>query len=392
MADAVIDKNLVRTWIELERSALAHNLGLIRRLLPSGCRLMAVAKSNAYGHGIYNYVPSADELGADWLGVDSIVEAVTLREIGIDKPVLVLGYTLPGRIADAARHGVSLTISSFDSLAALGRSGVEDKIGVHFKIDTGLHRQGFLPAQVPELVALLRRDHPGLGVEGLYTHFASAKDPDDTAYTRGQIEAFRGAVEVFRVAGYKPLLHVCATAGVFLYPDVHYDMVRVGIGLLGLWPSITMKPVFEGSCTLRPVLSWRTIISEVKRLPAGARIGYDLTEELARNSVVGVCPVGYWHGFPRSLSRVGEVLVRGRRARVLGNVTMDMITIDLTDIPAAGVEDTVTIIGRDGGENVTVYELAGRAGQSYYEFLTRLNPLIQKYVLAGNQAVERDVQ
>jgi len=381
--DAVIEKHRLRTWIELDRSALAHNIGLFRGILPDGCQLMAVAKSNAYGHGLYDFVPALDRLGADWLGVDSIVEAATLRETGIEKPILVLGYTLPARIEEAARRRISLTVSSFESLAALGRSGAGDKVQVHIKIDTGLHRQGFLPAQVPELVAALRRDHPGLGIEGLYTHFAVAKDPDDTSYTRGQIEAFRRAVDVFKAAGYRPLLHACATAGVFLYPEAHFDMVRIGIGLVGLWPSLKMKPVFERKHELRPVLSWRTIISEVKRLPAGARIGYDLSETLARNSVVGVCPIGYWHGFPRSLSRVAEVLVRGRRVRVLGNVTMDMIVVDLSDVPDARVEDTVTIIGRDGGEEVTTYEVAGRAGQSFYELLTRLNPLIRKYDLAG---------
>jgi alanine racemase len=377
----MIDKHLLRTWIELDRGALAHNIRLFRDLLPAGCRLMGVAKSNAYGHGLYDFVPAVEGLGADWLGVDSIVEAVTLRETGIKKPILVLGFTLPARMTEAARDGIRLTISSFESLAALGRSGVEDRIRIHIKIDTGLHRQGFLPAQVSELIAALRRDHPRLEVEGLYTHFAAAKDPGDPAYTRSQIEAFRAAAAAFQGAGYRPLLHACATAGVLLYPEAHFDMVRVGIGLVGLWPSLMMKPAEGRRPDLRPVLSWRTVLSEVKRLPAGAKIGYDLTETLERDSVVGVCPIGYWHGFPRALSRVGEVLVRGRRARVLGNVTMDMITIDLTGIAGTAVEDTVTVIGRDGEEETTAYEQAGRAGQSYYEFLTRLNPLIQKYVL-----------
>ncbi len=381
--DAVIEKHLVRTWIELDRSALTHNIGLFRGLLPAGCRLMAVAKSNAYGHGLYDFVPAVDRLGADWLGVDSIVEAVTLRETGIAKPILVLGYTLPARLEEAVSRGISLTVSSFESLAALGCSGVGDGVRVHIKIDTGLHRQGFLPAQIPKLAGILRRDHPRLEVEGLYTHFAAAKDPDDTAYTRDQIEAFRRAAAVFRGAGYRPLLHACGTAGVFLFPEAHFEMVRIGIGLVGLWPSLKMKPFFENKFELKPVLSWRTIVSEVKRLSAGARIGYDLSETLTRDSVVGVCPIGYWHGFPRALSRVAEVLVRGRRARVLGNVAMDMIVIDLSDIPDARVEDPVTVIGRDGGEEVTAYELAGRAGQSFYELLTRLNPLIQKYDLAG---------
>ena len=161
--DAVIEKHRLRTWIELDRSALAHNIGLFRGILPDGCRLMAVAKSNAYGHGLYDFVPALDRLGADWLGVDSIVEAATLRETGIEKPILVLGYTLPARIEEAARRRISLTVSSFESLAALGRSGAGDKVQVHIKIDTGLHRQGFLPAQVPELVAACAGTTPDSG-------------------------------------------------------------------------------------------------------------------------------------------------------------------------------------------------------------------------------------
>ncbi len=381
MADTDIDKHLLRTWIELDQSALAHNLQLFRRILPAGSRLMAVAKSNAYGHGLYDFVPAVERLGADWIGVDSIVEAVTLRETGIQKPILVLGYTLPARFREAAQHRVSLTVSNFDNLKALFGSGNAGRVQVHIKIDTGLHRQGFLPGQVPELISQLRSLGSRLEIEGLYTHFAAAKDPGDTAYTRGQIAAFQSAAAAFHSAGYRPLLHACATAGVFLYPEAHLDMVRVGIGLVGLWPSLKMKPALEGQYELRPVLSWRTIVSEVKRLPRGTGVGYDLTETLTRDSVLGVCPIGYWHGFPRVLSRQGEVLVRGRRAKVLGSVTMDMIVVDLTGIPGVEVEDRVTIIGRDGREEITAYETAARAGQSFYELLTRINPLIKKYVL-----------
>jgi alanine racemase len=381
MTDIGIDRQRLRTWIELDRDALAHNLRTLRGLFPDGCRLMAVAKSNAYGHGLYDFVPAVDQLGADWLGVDSIVEAATLREIGIEKPILVLGYTLPARFEEAARNRIGLTVSSFENLEALGRSGYAELIRIHIKIDTGLHRQGFLPDQVGELLAVLRRDHPGLVVEGLYTHFAEAKDPDDTAYTERQIEAFRKAAAAFRESGYRPLLHTCGTGGALLHPEAHFDMVRAGIGLFGIWPSPKIEAALEDRIELRPVLSWRTILSEIKTLPAGSGISYDLTEMLEKDSVVGVCPIGYWHGFPRALSRRGEVLIRGHRARVLGAVTMDMIVVDLTGIPGVRAGDTVTVIGRDGADEVAADELAERAGQSLYEFLTRLNPLIRKYVL-----------
>jgi len=374
----VTEPRRVRTWIEVDTGALARNLGIFRGLLPPACRLMAVAKSNAYGHGLYDFVPAVERLGADWVGVDSIVEAATLREVGIRTPILVLGYTLPSLFEEAVRGDVRLTISSFENLAALLDSPFRERLGIHLKIDTGLHRQGFLPADMSRLVGLLRERARSLKVEGVYTHFARAKDPEDTSTTRLQVEAFEKAAADISAVGFRPLRHACATAGALLHPEAHYDMVRVGIGLAGLWPSSKMRESFGGRLDLRPILAWRTLVSEVKSLPRGAGVGYDLSERLVQDSRVGVCPVGYWHGFPRSLSRRGEVLVGGRRARVLGTVTMDMIVIDLTDVPGAAVGDVVTLVGRDGADEITAVEAAARAGQSPYEFLTRLNPLIRK--------------
>ena len=171
------ERNGLRTWVEISRSALAHNLRAFRRVLPSGCRIMAVAKSNAYGHGLYDFVPLLEELGVDAVGVDSIVEAVTLRRKGVTKPILVMGFTLPSRFRDAARNGVALTVSSFEGLRALASAEDGRKIRVHIKVDTGMHRQGFLPAQLPEVLRSLKSRPGRFAVEGLYTHFAAAKDP-----------------------------------------------------------------------------------------------------------------------------------------------------------------------------------------------------------------------
>jgi len=372
---------MVRTWIEVDKRALGWNYRLFRKLLPPACRLMAVAKSNAYGHGLYDNAPVMERLGVDWLGVDSIVEAVTLRKIGIRRPILVFGYTVPARFGEAAKHDLSLTVSSLECLQALHNHQNPDKIKVHLKIDTGLHRQGFFLDQIPRVIRILKKNPGRLKVEGVYTHFAKAKDPQNRAYTLGQIEIFQKALDVFQNAGFTPIRHACATAGTFNYPEACLDMVRIGIGLLGLWPSLEMKVALEKTYRLKPALSWRTIISEIKRLPKGSGVSYELTETVRRDSKVGICPIGYWHGFPRSLSSVGEVLIHGRRARVLGLVTMDMIVVDLTDIPRVSVGDVVTLIGRGNGDVITAYEMAQKAGVSYYELLTRLNPLIQKFYL-----------
>jgi alanine racemase len=373
------DSHGFRTWIEVDRKALRHNLRVFRRFLPSACRIMAVCKSNAYGHGLYDLTPVLEEMGVDWFGVDSIVEAVTLREEGIRKPILVLGFTLPSRFAEAAEHRISLTISSPENLRGLAVFRDSRKILIHLKLDTGMHRQGFLPSQWRSLLLFLKRNQERVDVEGIYTHFAAAKNPSDREYTQWQIAAFEEAVARLHEAGFNPLRHASATAGVLNYPEAAYDLARIGIGLVGLWPSPETKRAWEKTITLKPALTWRTLLSEVKKLKKGAGIGYDLTEVLGRNSTIGVCPIGYWHGYPRSLSKVGEVLIRGRRAKILGAISMDMIVVDLTDICGAQVGDVVTIIGRDGADIITACEVARQAAVSPYELLTRLNPLIQKF-------------
>jgi len=374
-----IDRRSLRTWIDLDRTALAQNVLTFRCLLPPTCRLMAVCKSNAYGHGLYDLAPVLQETGVDWFGVDSIVEATTLRQKGIHKPILVLGYTLPNRFAEAAKHEVSLTISSLENLRALASVPSMRRLKIHLKFDTGMHRQGFLPSQWERALELVRKCGRRVEVEGIYTHFAAAKDPGSREYTEHQIREFERAAARFHEAGLNPIRHANATAGVLNYPQAAYDLARVGVGLMGYWPSSETKRAWGKKVFLKPALSWRSIVSEIKTLGEGMRIGYDLTETLKRPSTTGVCPIGYWHGYPRSLSRVGEVLVRGHRAKILGTVSMDMIVIDLSRAAGVRVGDVVTVIGRDGREEITVYELAGRAGVSHYELLTRLNPLIQKF-------------
>jgi alanine racemase len=376
-----VDRRSLRTWIELDRSALARNVLTFRCLLPPVCRLMAVCKSNAYGHGLYDLAPLLQEMGVDWFGVDSVVEGVTLRKKGIRRPILVLGHTLPSRFNEAGRHRTSLTVSNLENLRALTALKPTRPLRVHLKFDTGMHRQGFLPSQWEAALGLVRKCGRRVEVEGMYTHFAAAKDPDCRDYTERQIGEFERARALFREAGFNPICHAGATAGVLNYPQASYDLARIGIGLMGYWPSSETRQAWYKKIALMPALRWRTIISEVKTLERGLGIGYDLTERLKRRSTIGICPIGYWHGFPRSLSRVGEVLVRGCRAKVLGTVSMDMIVIDLSRVKGARVGDAVTVIGRDGRDEITVYEVASRAGVSHYELLTRLNPLIQKFTV-----------
>ncbi|MDP3963585.1 MAG: alanine racemase [bacterium] len=367
----------LRTWVEIDKAALAHNYRVFRSRLGTRTKLMAIAKSNAYGHDLVQYATYMERLGADWIGVDSVIEALALRREGLRIPIFVLGHTPVSYFGEAAAKRITLTVSTFEGLDAWLRSS--KKPSVHLKIDTGMHRQGFMPPQISSVLRRLGAHSAArLHIAGMYTHFAAAKNPAFPRDTVRQMSAFDSASEQFARAGYRLMRHAAATSGALLFPDSHYDMVRIGIGLYGVWPSSEVRSHFADALALMPSLRWRGIVSEVKRLPAANSIGYDLTETLARPTVVAICPVGYWHGYDRALSSIGHVLIRGSRARVLGRVSMDMIALDASRVKKIAVGDVVTLLGPDGKDNVSADEIADLCGTTSYEIITRLNPLMRR--------------
>ncbi|MEK7650044.1 MAG: alanine racemase, partial [Patescibacteria group bacterium] len=276
---------------------------------------------------------------------------------------------------EAARAGISVTISNFAALITeIGIATRTKRLHVHLKIDTGMHRQGFLPDDITKVFPYFKKKNANLRFEGIYTHFAAAKNPAFPKDTKAQITLFEKVIDVVHDAGFRPIRHATATSGTILFPEAHYDMIRVGIGMYGLWPSKEVEAAFHHQAHLKPALSWKTVISEIKELTAGNRVGYDFTEELGRHSAIAICPVGYWHGYPRALSSIGYFIVRGRPAKILGRISMDMIIIDVTDIKGVAVGDEATIIG----EGITADALAYLADTSNYEIVTRINPLIKR--------------
>ncbi len=370
--------NGLRTWIEIDRAAIAHNYKILRGLLSPKTKFMAVVKSNAYGHNFIDFSKEMEGLGADWIGVDSIVEGLALRKAGIKLPVLVLGYTLPERLIDAANEGISIAVSTFETLEAISKlENKSQKLAIHIKVDTGMHRQGFQVAQLPEVISKLKSLPKNIIIEGLFTHFAAAKNPAKKEKTLAQIKEFEVWQKAFADAGFSVISHAAASAGAMVYPESHFDLVRYGIAMYGVWPSSEIKGAEKG-IDLKPVLSWKTIIGEVKDVSKGESVGYDFTATLTRDSRLAICPIGYWHGLPRSVSNINDVLIHGKRARITGRVSMDMITVDVTDIPEAKVGSVVTIIGRDGEEEVRADKIADPERTSEYEIITRLNPLIKR--------------
>ena len=386
----------VRTWIEINLKELSHNVGEFLRIIPKRTQFMAVVKSNAYGHGLVQVAKQLAELGIRnkelgggihnskfaihnsmlWFGVDSIVEGLRLRREGIKNPTLVLGATLPARLSDARESAIILTISNFDALRAL--SHLKEPPDFHIKIDTGMHRQGFLSKDILALLKMLKHSH--LNPAGIYTHFAAAKDVAYPTYTKMQLAEFEKAVAAFHRAGFKNIVrHATASGGTLLFPETHLDRVRIGMGMYGYWPSEESRiKNQESRFLLKPVLIWKTVITEIKEIPAGSAVGYDLTERVSRKTKIAVLPIGYWHGYDRGLSSVGEVLIRGKRVKVLGRVSMDMTVIDVTDVPWVKDGDEVVLIGKQKKDAIWADEVALKLGTTQYEVLTRINPLIRR--------------
>lgn len=374
-----IERAGLRTWIEVDRKAIKHNFSVFRSLISKQTKLMAVVKSNAYGHGLVDFSHEMARLGADFLGVDSMAEARALRREGITLPILVLGYTMPELFREAAENNVSVTVASFETLTALKKVTFKKPLKVHIKVDTGMHRQGFLLSQQKTLMANIKNQKSKIGVEGLYTHFASAKNPAFPKDTRDQIAEFEKWITAFKKAGLKPIVHAAATAGTMLFPETHYDMVRIGIGLYGLWPAREVKEFLKEKIALRPVLEWKSIVSEIKRVPTGTRIGYDLTETLQKDSTIAIIPIGYWHGYPRALSSIGRVIIKGKECKIIGRVSMDMLIVDVTGVTNLNVGDEAVMLGRNQALSASAECIAALSdGGSWYEVVTCLNPLIKR--------------
>jgi len=370
----------VKTWVEINKDALKHNIGVFRGLLRPETKLWAVVKSNAYGHGLLHFSKLAEEYGVDGFCVDSLIEGIKLRQEGIAKPILVLGPVFPEMLEEAEKNKISVTISTLETLEAAAK--LKNSPEFHLKIDTGMHRQGFYLEQLKKVVQIVRDERLEIRdkLKGIYTHFAAAKDVNYPTFTDLQFHDFKKAAMVLEEAGFKGLIrHAAATGGVLISPEYHLDAVRIGIGLQGIWPSRELEMQKGKEIELQPVLSWYALVSEVKPIKKGDFIGYDLVERIYKPTEMAIVPIGYWHGYPRALSGVGEVLINGKRCRVLGRVSMDLIVVDAGEVKAkAG--DVAVLIGSQKSETIFATEVAAKMNASPYELITRINPLIERFV------------
>jgi alanine racemase len=380
-------KESLLNWVEIDAAALRHNLQGFRRAVGPRVVLGAVVKSNAYGHGMLETARIAVDAGADWLCVSNLDEALALRRAGHGKEILVMGYVPLDGLEDVVRHElrpVVYNLETVERLDALGKK-LDIQVPLHLKIETGTHRQGILESDVAVFAERIR-DAENLTLEGLSTHFANIEDTTNHEYAEKQIEVFDRVTEAFRDAGCAAKLrHSACSAAALLFARTHLDLARLGIAMYGLWPSkeTYLSCVERGNTAvdLRPALTWKTRIAQVKDVAEGAWVGYGCTWKSTRPSRIAVLPVGYAEGYDRGLSGVAHVLIGGRRAPIRGRICMNICLADVTDIPAASLEDEVVLLGSQGGETITAEQLATWAGTISYEIVARIHPGLPRVVL-----------
>ncbi len=390
-------------WVELNAPALRNNISIFRKILAhagsssshsSGSRLGVVLKSNAYGHGLFEILSVVHPL-VDIIHLISPRDALDIRRMEQQhgwpqRRILVIGATDPQEYVELAENNIEVTLGDHSVLpaaAALSAKGLRAKAHVH--IETGLSREGFFPADIPNRLAFLAEDNCPFEILGVLSHFANTEDVTEQQYAQEQLTQFDAGVQALETLLSKksPQIekHIAASAPTLVLPQARCDSVRVGIAVYGFWPSaetrLSARIVLPELPKLMPVLSWKVRSQIVKQLAAGAYVGYGCTYRCERNTRIAVFPVGYFDGYPRLLSGRAHVLVNGHRAPVLGRVMMNHIVVDVTGIASDDSPVVATLLGTDGKETVSAEMLAGWAQTIHYEIVTRINPLLKRIVV-----------
>ncbi len=366
----------------IDLNAYEHNLRVVRRCIPDNCRILAVLKADGYGHGAVPLARRAIKAGVYGFAVATVEEGLKLRAAGLACPIVVTVQPVPEAIEEAVVNGLELMVSDKDTVHVIQEKAqrVKEVANIHIKVDTGMGRQGIRYNSAPDIVERIAH-LPAVRIAGIATHFAVADEPDNP-FTANQLERFRIVLmEIERKGIACGLAHAANSAAIMHHGrTAAFDMVRPGIMTYGVAP--------DASCPnkddLVPVLRWESRIVTTKYLPKGVPIGYGCTYITSNKMRVGIVPVGYADGYPVALSNRAEVLIRGRRCAVLGRVSMDQIVVNMTGLTRAGTGERVTLIGKDGNEEITATELASRAGTISYEILTGIGNRVERWYVGGD--------
>ncbi len=392
------------TWIELDRAALHHNIQVLRQGAAHGGQaplLCVMVKGNGYGHGLIAATRCFLEAGVEWLGVHDIFELQDLRAAGIEAPVYIVGHLSPQQVPFAVALGARFVLYDGEVLAAASAAARQQSVTarVHIKVETGNNRQGLRHDAALAMARAVAAD-PHLELEGFATHFADIEDTTNHRFAHEQLDRFTACVDAVRQelslppAGHpddKLLAHASNTAALLLWPEVCGRLVRCGIGAYGLWPSketyLSVCQLGRNPVELRPALTWKTVIAQVRDVPVGEYVGYGRTFRAVRPTRIAILPIGYYDGYDRGLSNVAKVLIAGQRAPVIGRIAMNMTAVDVTDSPVARAGSEVVLLGgqtgADGsdGDRISAEEMAGWLGTIHYEVTTRIAERIERRIV-----------
>ena len=374
--------NFDNTRVEIDLDAIARNFDAVRK--KAGVKVMAVIKADAYGHGAIQIARLLQDKCA-FFGVSSMLEAMELRQAGLRTPILILGQTPVNAFPTAIREGIRPTIFRYEDAVALSNAAVEAGIDApfHFAVDTGMSRIGFQADEESADLCVKIAKLPGLIPEGLFSHFATA-DCADLSRAEKQARLFGDFDRMLKDRGVQiPIRHLDNSAGIMNFP-CHYEMVRSGIVTYGMYPSQEVNPDL---LKLEPALTWLSRVTHVKTLPAGREISYGGTYVTTRDTVVATIPVGYADGYRRNLSGKFHVLIRGKKAPILGRICMDQLMVDVTDIPGAALNDRVVLVGSYGDESISMEQIAATADSFNYEFACGISRRVPRIYVSGGKTV-----
>lgn len=382
-------QNLPLSYIEISKKNLIHNIKQFRILVKKGTKIAGVVKANAYGHGDKEVVKILAS-HVDYFQVDSIEELERIRKI-TKKPVLVFGYLNESGIKQAIKFKAIISVFDIVHLLKINylAKNLKTKAKVHLSVDSYLGREGIMPNQIEGVIGEIKK-MKNIILDGIYSHFANIEDTMNQTHSQKQIDIYHESVEIFRKNGFKNIkTHISATSGILVYEtclparqegnNLH-DIVRLGIGLYGMWPSDHLEYLNKKKIILKPILKWVSHVAQVKILPANHPIGYGLTHITKKKTKIAVIPQGYADGLTRFLSSKGEVLIRGKKVKILGRVAMNMIVVDVSNIKDIRPEDEVLILGEQGKQRITAEEIAKKTDTINYEVTTRISPLLPRVI------------
>ncbi|MDD5721321.1 MAG: alanine racemase [Candidatus Pacebacteria bacterium] len=376
-------KNLPLSYTELSKRNLIHNIKQFKNLAKKGTQFSVAIKGNAYGHG-QNEVAQILEPYVDYFQVDSFEELRLLRKVS-KKKVLVLGYIQKLNLLEAVKLSCILTVFSIQQIKHISAMAdiLKIKQEIHLPVDAYLGREGFLLDELPKVFGEIKKCK-FIKLTGIYAHFANIEDTSNFTHAQKQIKEYQKALKLAEKFNFKNLqTHISATSGLLAYETgkgIH-PIIRLGIGVYGMWPSENLKLLYKNKINLKPVFTWKTKIAQIKIMPSGRTIGYGLTYKTKKETKIAIIPQGYADGFDRGFSNNGVVLIKGTRCKILGRVSMNMFTVDVSHLKGVRMEDEVVLLGKQGKSEITAEEMAKRINTINYEMTTRISALLPRIIV-----------